>query len=891
MSIPILNSKLLPPPLRENYVSRVELLEVLDGALHPAVRLILLSAPAGYGKSTLLSAWIHQRLAPGGHPAAWLSLEEGENDPVRFFNYLGAALETLPGVPAEQEFPYQVRDEDECLSSYINLLEGLTGPAVLVLDDLHLLENPEIHRWLAFFLEHISSLFTLVIATRADPPLPLAALRAEGALVEIRQDRLAFNAAEAASFLNQGMSLTLQEDQINLLTHRTEGWIAGLQMAALSLQGEQSPELSLETFSGSHRYVMDYLLEEVLRKQSPQVQDFLLKTSILPRLNGPLCHALIDGLSGLEGQSTLAALEKANLFIYPLDQQRVWYRYHRLFSDLLRRQLARRDKEQVKELNRRASRWFEDQLLWPESITHAFQAGEHERAANLIEQVSEHYLMRSEVVTLRQWLEELPEEILQTRGALCAAQGWMDLLAGESIVWIASRFKSLPQEEQDSGPVLALQGIIAMYQGQLDRALALLKRTSNYYQEVVGFWAQFAAWLLKIIQISENGDDEQISLSLQQEARVHFQQDNILLGVIGLSNIGELRIKQGRLDEAEKLLTNALEVAVCRQGKQLPIAGLPMLWIGEIARLRNQLETAEEALRRGIEMLGSWGRIPAIEGYCFLAQVQQAQGDFSGADKTLDQAARLAEMFDATSMDDHLVALVRARLAALEGNYLEVDRWMQARKLEEINPEKLEIDASIELHLRKYELTTLGLIFILMGKPERALRYLEPLLEAVGQIGRWNLGIEILIQQAAALDLLQQPERALSALAEAMRRAKPEGYLRPFLDLGGKISSLLYRAVAGEIHAEYAGWILSNIPAASDPDEQRSQGVVEKLSEREIEILAEIAEGYTNQEIARSLSITEGTVKWHASNIYGKLQVGNRTEAVARARLLGLLSS
>jgi LuxR family maltose regulon positive regulatory protein len=433
--------------------------------------------------------------------------------------------------------------------------------------------------------------------------------------------------------------------------------------------------------------------------------------------------------------------------------------------------------------------------------------------------------------------------------------------------------------------------MIALFQGRLERVLELTERARATLTEDDGFWYLMMEWLWQLMQLSEDKRHVEDAIPLQRLIRSQMGGENVLLTVLGLCNLGELRLKQGCLGEAEDLFTRALARATEVRGEPLPIGGEPMIWLGDLARERNELDAAEGYLTQGIEQISKWGRLAAIDGYIALARVRQAQGDAEAAYEALERAERLAAVFDATEMDDHMVAMHRARLAALEGDVTAVERWIVSQGLDALDPHDLQIDATVRLHLRKYELATLGLARIRAGRPRDALRFSTPLLSAVTAKGRWGLGIELLAQQATAYWMLGETPQALTCLEKALTRARSEGYVRLFVELGEPMAQLLYEAAERGITPDYAGRLLSAFPKPPAAKSARQpEALIEPLSEREREVLAAIAEGLSNQEIARRLTISERTVKWHASNIYGKLQVSNRTEAVARARSLGILT-
>jgi LuxR family maltose regulon positive regulatory protein len=895
MATPILTTKLHIPSPRPNLVPRQRLLERLDQGLQ--CRLTLVSAPAGFGKTTLLSEWI-RGLQTGGSPsirAAWISLDEADNDPARFSAYLAASLRGVgEGIDqlGERGIEWAGSSIPEShLVRLINRAAALPHTVVLVLDDYHLITSQAIHDAVTFLIDHLPENLHLVLATRADPPLALPRLRARGHLIELRQSDLRFTREEVATFLRSVMGFALSAWDVDALEARTEGWIAGLQMAAVSMQQRDDLSGFVRAFAGSHRYVMDYLLEEVLHRQSIEVQTFLIHTSILERLSAPLCDAisLQDGQAG--SQSVLEYLEQSNLFITPLDDHRVWYRYHRLFADLLRRQLSQHYPDLVPELHRRASAWFEEHALLSDSIEHALAAGDLERAAVLIERVADPLLMRSEVVTLRRWLDALPETVLRHHPGLCAYHAWLLLLGGEPLRIVERRMAVVEQGDLTSGTIQAVRALIAVFEGELERVAELTERARALLTEEDGFWYLIAQWLWDLWHTSEGDLTGADAVPLRHLIRSQIENQNVLLAVLGLCSLGELRAKQGHLQEAEQLFRRALAQATDSQDGRLPIAGQPLMWLGELARERNDLPAAERYLTAGLDLISQWGRIAAIDGYTALARLQQAQGDAQAAYEALEQAERLAVMFDATEMDDEIVALCRARIAALEGAFTAVERWVESQGLDTIDPADLQIDASVRLRLRKYELATLGLARIREGRPREALAFLEPLLPEVTAKGRWGLGIEILALQAAAYHMVGETPQALICLEEALARAEPEGYVRLFVEVGEPMAQLLYEAAQRGIFPAYAGRLLAAFPRPSSriTAPRQAESLIEPLSERELEVLAAIADGLSNQEIAHRLSITERTVKWHASNIYGKLHVSNRTEAVAKARSLGIL--
>ena len=914
----ILTTKLHIPSLQRNLVPRQRLLECLDRGLHR--KLTLVSAPAGFGKTTLLGEWI-QSLEAGDSPSvkvAWISLDGGDNDPVRFFAYLTAALQrTDESIGQAGGDAFELAGswlQESHLVKLINQVAVLPRVFVLVLDDYHLITSQVIHDAVTFLVDHLAENMHLVLATRADPPLPLSRLRARGHLTELRQSDLCFTADEAAVFLNNVMGLGLSMEDVAALEARTEGWIAGLQMAALSLQGRgQDPTRHarsefIQAFTGSHRFVLDYLVEEVLELQPTAIQEFLLKTSILERVTGPLCDAVAgsrgiraaDAPSGSltlripDSQSILEHLEAANLFIVPLDDERRWYRYHRLFADLLRKRLGRMSPELVPALHRRASAWHEQQGLMAEAIDHALAAEDYERAAYLIERAAEATLMRSELATFLRWIDLLPDEWVRTYPSLCVYHAWALLFSGHSLDTVESRLGILDGEtDLLAGKVAPLRGLIAVFQGEMSRVAELSRRALEQLSEGDVFLRGFATWLLGVSRML-SGDWVTGRQALDEAARMSREAGNVMLAVMVMCNLAELCMKEGRLYKAATIYRQALDFAVDGQGERLPIAGGALMGLGELSREWNDLEAAERYLTEGIELSKRWADVGAIEGYLTLARVRQAQGDVKGAREAILVAQQLAVKFEATELDDILVASHEVHFWITQGNLQPAMRWFEEQGLTvDVALSELErIDDGISLFGRRRrtrEYTALARLLIAQGRPDKALAVLASLLEIAERWGLCGYMITIQILNALAFHARGDIGQAMSALERALCFAEPGGYVRIFVDEGEPMARLLYRAAERGIAPEYAGRLLASFlalePAAQEPQAE----MVEPLSERELEVLRLLAVGLSNPEIADELVIAVSTVRSHCKSIYGKLSVHRRWSAVQRAQELGLI--
>ena len=917
----ILKTKLHIPQPRSEAALRGRLLAQLNVGWQPGYRLILVSAPAGYGKTTLLSAWAYTQ------PVAWLSLDEDDNDPARFTAHLIAALQTrepalgqdvLDALRALQPPPVE-----SLYAALVNQLDGIAVPLALVLDDYHLITALSIHQSLAFLLDHLPAQMRVVIATRSDPLLPLARLRGRGQLLELRQDDLRFTPEEAAQFLAETMGLALPPADVTALTARTEGWIAGLQMAALSLRGREDASAFIREFGGGHRYILEYLLEEVLNRQSAAIQTFLMKTSVLDRLSGPLCDAVLGEDTPGQGnaQAILDEFERANLFIIPLDDERGWYRYHRLFADLLRQRLRQvADAEAIAALYLRASAWYEREGLIAEAVSCALAVPDYEYAAALVERHVLPYFYRSETVLVYNWLKALPEASLRARPLLSAVYaGCLAIVTPSPAafdqveIWLDAAETALADAppanaNEVTGFILKFRTYLARFRGApptevitlSQQALERLPEGNSWFRSALYFNLGVAYWDL---------DDHAAAIQAWEMARAvgvgcgdFF---NALSGVHALAIVAYLK---GQLREAVTICQDALQTmavpAEC-QGRSLPIAGLLHVTLGIIHLARNDLEAAERALAYGLTLLAlTSSTFTRLEGHFALARLKQAQGDEAGAMETLRQAERLYAM--SGSSDDRLlfyqgtayVTSYKARLWMQQALYnpqrlVDVARWAQERNLK-LDTEQYSLGRLIlarlivAQHRQRVEkpLFDLSTLFDFLAQQLRAARQNN----AIG----WQ--IEVLILQSLVHHVQGDLTQALATLQQALSLAEPEGHARVFLDEGPPMAELLrLGAQRGVWHspqlAAYANRLLRAFPdfTVRPPAPALPSGLIEPLSDRELEVLRLLDDGLSNRQIAEKLIVTVGTVKSHAHNIYGKLGVERRTEAIARARDLHLL--
>jgi LuxR family maltose regulon positive regulatory protein len=792
------------------------------------------------------------------------------------------------------------------LTVLINDLSATREPFVLILDDYQWITARPVHDAVVFLIEHSPRDVHTIVATRADPPLSIARLRGRGQLVELRQSDLRFTPEQAGVFLNQAMGLQamgleLSAEERASLVSRTEGWIAGLQMAALAIRslhaapdrGRPAEDTArfVQAFTGSNRYILDYLLEEVLTRQPLDVQTFLQQTSILDRLNGPLCDAVCD-LS--DSRERLEALDRANLFIVPLDDRREWYRYHRLFADLLRRSLQRAQPDALPHLHSRASAWYEErassrggaeqrELLGP-AVEHALAAGDVPRTARLIEQVAQEMLMRSEVVTLLRWIEALPRDQVRAAPALSLYHAWALLLAARPNEEIQARLRDLEGSgEGMRGHVATMRAFQAYALGEIPAAIELSRQARELLPADDPFLRSFGDWFLGLSRAAD-GDLDRGGQALEDVIRTSQGSGNLVVSVMALAERARMYVRQGRLHEAKTTFERALAAGTDGRGRPLPVTGRAMIALGALLREWNELEAAEETLVHGIQLTEGWRKIATLPGYLTLAPVRQARGDLEGARQALAMARQRAIEFDAADWDDRFVELVQARLDLAQGDVQAAARWAENR---ETRP-GTENDF-MGRHLRRYEHPVLARLSIAQGRPGEALALLEPLRSLLEPLGRVDLVIGIEVLRALALQAGGELEAALGALDHALSLGEPGGYVRVFLDEGEPVGRLLRRLAARGSHLAYIAQLLAALDAEVEPSAPGEQALVEPLSERELEVLRLLAAGLSNRAIGETLVIALGTVKKHLKNIYGKLDVHSRTQAVVRARELDLL--
>lgn len=909
MTFPLLTTKLYLPPPRADRVPRGRLLARLEEGLRLDRRLTLISAPAGYGKTTLLSEWLYSRAAE----VAWLSLDESDNDPMRFWAYLLAALRLRPAdaevTPQQLWSSPQLPPPQTLATLLLNELAARPERQLLVLDDYQTLNTPAIHEAVAYFVEHLPPSFHLVIATRADPPLPLARLRARGQLTELRAADLRFTSAEAATLLNEIMGLGLTPADLNALEARTEGWIAGLQLAALSLRDHHDRAGFIAAFTGSHRFILDYLMEEVLRRQPPALQEFLLRTSILERLSGPLCDALGDASDPQAELSQPAAvilplLEQSNLFVVPLDDHREWYRYHHLFAHFLQERLRQLHPEQIAALHRRAAAWYEQQGAPVQAVDHALQAADWEGAARLITPLAESLLLRGAITTLLGWLEALPASVIQAHPWLALYYASALTLAGqmqrvEPYLQLAEQRlsgDSLPAEPR--GMIQAIRAYQAMLLGQIETALTLAQQAAaatppdrpSLLRDITHWLLSFAAFF--------TGEITAVDAQLEQVIN-QLPTDSLLTLLLTIYMHSYLHQLHGGLRAAQSSLEQGLWLTQAHEDTSSPVVSVIYQGLANLARERNELAAAESWLQRCLALAEAWGNAEVlVDSYIVLARLRLAQHNRPTARLALEQAAALEHQGQLSPLTVQYIRLWQMQVALPE-ELAAVERW--AANLQAW-PDAAGPQGLAYVYPRVLEQAVVGRLRLAQGRYTDALALWAALIPQVEAVEWWGVVIELLALQAITWQAAGHPDRALDTLQRALALAEPEGFVRTFVDLGAPLQALLERYLAAApgreppVSRTYVMRLLAafedqpaEVNAPAGPPATDRAPLPEPLSERELEVLRLVAAGLSNQEIAARLFVAPSTVKTHLNNLYRKLNASGRLPAVTRARDLGLL--
>jgi LuxR family maltose regulon positive regulatory protein len=894
----LVTTKLRAPRTRPNLVERPRLHEALDRG--EGRKLTLVSAPAGFGKTTLLVEWLVER-SGDERSVVWVSLDESDNDPARFLSYLVGALQNVvegigEGVLALLRSP-DPPPVEVTVGTLINELADLPHEIAMVLDDYHLIGSQAVHEAVSFLLEHLPENAHLVVSSRTDPPLHLPKLRVRGQMAEIRAADLRFTPEEATAFLNDSMGLTLSAGNVAALEEVTEGWVAVLQLAALSMRDREDVSGFVEAFSGSNRHVLDFLAEEVLERQPEGVREFLLQTSVLENMTAQLCEAL----TGREdGQEMLERLERENLFVVALDDERGWYRYHHLFAEFLRGRLQVEDPEFARELHIRASGWYEDRGLLPEAIGQALSASglDSERAVRLVEKGIKEAWRRGEFPTVLGWLEALPTEAKRRRSRLFPAHALALTLTGrpddvEPLLKEAEQAVEATGEDRRFllGFSSAVRSWRARLRGNAHEAVDHARRALSLLPDEDLPQRNLAAVCLGDA-LRTTGDLATASEAFAEAAELGRAANHAYGTLTAMVWQARVQAERGRLREADDAFRRALRFVTEEGVGLLPAAGLAYIGMGPLLYERNDLDGAERELRRGMELAECTRETSnLVWGYNTLSRVKWARGDEEGAFEIAREAERIARSAGA----DLEIAVATARMARLR---LARGEQAEATALEQERAKNANhgVDGAMTVARMVDRITSARLLHA-QGRYDEALRLLEELQGAADAAGRTGDLIKVLALQALMLWAWNKKERAVGTLARALTLAEPEGYVRTFVDEGEAMGALLSATLearqrghpdAGRVPARYLAKLLAAL-AQEAATPRADERLPEPPSERELEVLAFIAAGKTNVEIARELFVSTSTVKTHVNNLYRKLGAHSRTQAIARARALDLI--
>jgi LuxR family transcriptional regulator, maltose regulon positive regulatory protein len=899
-SLPLLATKLHIPRRAEGLVERSELLDQLDGIR--TRRLTLISAPAGFGKTTLLADWA----ARTGFPTAWLSLDANDNEPQRFLSYIIAAIQSIvPGFGEKLQTAIQrgvVPPPETMLALLVNELAAVEQNILLVLDDYHVVNNDIVNDGLLFVLDHAPAQIHVAIGTRMDLPIPISRFRVRGQLLEIRASDLRFTSDEAGRFLNGAMKLQLSDEQLAALFRRTEGWVAGLQMAGISLQGRTDTDRFIEAFTGADRYVLDYLLEEVLNSQSPDLHEAIVKLAVLDRFNASLCEAVTGHWNG---QEMLEWLEQANLFLVPLDNRREWYRFHHLFADLLRHRLHQLHPEQEAELHTRASIWLEENGLVLESMKHIVSARSVERATELLRRHWKDVTTNGDRELLEQLFGIIPESEILAHPDLGLVRAWsfviprrydeMDALLDTVETHIGDADDPLGRHMR--GEMLLLRGISALRRERAAESIPLFERAiellpeENPTESEIWYASQVLARSFLGMAYSHIGEldrAEEVNHALLRHARAT---SNELDDIAALGNLAEIAVIRGQLTLAERFIREALQY---RDRPSFAASGLAVSTyrtLCEIHLSRNELDSALDAGLRAVDFAEPYAPQDVLNAYRMLTLVYEAQGNREANLDAIERLERLA-IPDPIARMRRMVAATRARRDLRDGDLAAAMRWVETygageptadgeekRGAKRLTSAHRMLYARVLLHSRKYKemLATLD-----------SINAAPPL--------RYEYGVEKRALRAIAIDALGQTDDAYAELAEAIRMAAPERFIRVFANESERVGALLSRmplkrfpGLSGPFIEELCaacgvtpGTPLPTVNAQGSRD-------LDGLTSRELEILQLLARGYTNQKIADKLYVSINTIKTHVSNLFDKLGARNRIDALVRAKDAGIL--
>jgi LuxR family transcriptional regulator, maltose regulon positive regulatory protein len=937
---PLLRTKISIPQIASGFVSRPRLIELIHRGV--AGPLTLLAAPAGFGKTHLLIEWTKDsRLR-----VAWLTLDSDDNDLSHFFRYLVGALQTLEAGLGQDALDFAQSSQrgglEVGLTLLINEVSALPKEMALVLDDFQVLENPVALRGVGFLLKYLPPNLHMLIASRSEPELDLAFLRAKGRVAELSADDLRFTGEEVVQYIQRTAGLQLSPETVQALEERTDGWITSLQMAAISLRNQADPAKLLAHLQGKAHHLAGFLAEEVLDRQPGEIRQFLLRSSILETLTGPLCEAVVnpDAQPGY-GAVLLNRLEHASLFITALDEKHEWYRYHPLFADFLRHVQAEANPAEILELHKRAATWLEQNGNLEEAFRHALASRDVEWAADMIERNVPAIINRGEMSALANWISRLPDEITHKRPFLSLGYAWALIVTNRldlARYWLDDVLRSVEQlEKQTRGAATpegagtiagvgnidlpGIRGGLAVCQSILAILSGDMKKAAEFSQQAASYLPKENIYLRSLVALDDSlssvlsGDTQKAIESLRVTARIARQANNPFAMIIAASEVAIMQTFQGQLSKAWETLQKARYIAVGPDGKPHPLAGFVDIVLGEILLERDLLEEANAYLERGCRAIQSIWYPGSLGGMVSLARVRQALGDIPGAQAIVAETASMALRTDSSQWDDALAAALAVRLAVQRDDLAAAEQWWKKGGFPELNiPIALE---DYPYHIFEYILLAQARFLLVKGQESgsagdlsQAAKMLQPLLPEAERLQRVSSQIQILILHAMAQFALGD-DGATKTLLRALAVGEPEGYRRLYLDEGWRLADILRQCRSAQQesggHLPSLAFIDSLLEALqragtgreSDhrPVERRASpttahledGLPISLSAREMEVLALIAEGKSNQEISAELYLALNTVKRHAYNIFAKLEVKKRTQAVSKARQLGLI--
>jgi LuxR family maltose regulon positive regulatory protein len=945
LELPLLQTKISIPQMPSGFVSRPRLTELIQRGVRGP--LTLLAAPAGFGKTHLLLEWARETHLP----IAWLTLDSDDNDLSRFFRYLIGALQTLESGLGEEAKDYTQSSIgsglEVGLTLLINEISVLPKEIALVLDDFHVMEDPVALRGVNFLLKYLPPNLHLVIASRSEPKLDLAFLRAKGRVVELGADELRFTSEEVEQYFQQAVGLQLPPETVRSLEERTDGWITSLQMAAISLKNQADPAALLDHLQGKAYYLAGFLAEEILDRQPEEIRQFLLRSSILETLSGPLCEAVVNpSAQPGYGAVMLNRLEHAQLFITALDEKHEWFRYHPLFADFLRQVQEEVNPAEIPKLHKRAAAWLEGNGNLDEAFRHALASRDMEWAADLIERNVLPMINMGEVTALARWIGRLPDEITRQRPPLMLAFAWALIVTNRldrARYWLDEVRRSLDQLEKQTaaapilddpesvegfeeinwsfirGGLALCESYLAMASGDLERAAELSQQATSYLHDEGQYYS--STYFRSIAALDDgissilSGDTQKAIESLRTTIRIARQANNQFVMIIAGCALADMQALQGQLSKAWETYQRVRYWALGSEGNPLPLAGLVDMGLGEILLEHNLLEEARDYLEHGVRITQSMWYIGSLHGVIALASLRQAMGDIPGTLEVIEEAARMALSMEASEWDGVVAPAVAVRLALQRGDLVAAEQWWKKGGFPDLNtPIALE---DYPYHVYEYLLLTQAKFLLVKcqesgkaGDLQRAAELLVTLLLEAERFQRVTSQIQILVLQAI-VQSAQGDEGAVETLLRALALGEPEGYRRVYLDEGWQLADLLRqcRTMQQESGGHFPSLafidsLLEAIPRAEARQEfdQRTaehrpapttarleDGLPISLSAREMEVLALIAEGKSNQEISAELYLALNTVKRHVYNIFAKLEVKKRTQAVAKARQLGLI--